>query len=181
MKKNYIIGIIIVVAIQFLVIGYLGYQVNSLAKTVSAKVSQIDALKTKADLLASNMKAADDKNMGMAQRANIGVALCSNCVVTDKVFVQFGRMSLTRDEAYLDIKPQPSYEKYFEGQGKVNLSDRDLKANLQEVINTFDNLYSDWQQTSHQLPDFGNLSISIGANGYELATYTNGKIKLSGE
>ena len=181
MKKGLVIGLILVIAVQFSGIGYLGFKLTSLEKNVYEKAARIDSLETKLGLLGSIVKKADDKNTGMIERTNISAALCSGYVVTSKIVVQYGHMELGADVVDFDIKPQPSYSKYFEGQGKINLSDRNIKASLSEAIKIFDSFYSDWQKDSNTLPFFEKLTIRIFENGYEVGSFKSGKIKLAGE
>lgn len=104
----------------------------------------------------------------------------SEGVVTDKVVIQKAILYSTGDilNGYIDIRPQPSYSSYFQGQGKFNLSDRELKAMIEEVIKEFESYISSISLYNIKLE---GGSIDITANNYFVAEYTNGKVILAGE
>lgn len=177
MKKGIIVGSILLAALLIGISGYSLSKISAMEKTLAEKTAKISSLETQIKAL----EAADHISRQQIERTNISTALLANYVVTNKLFIESGRMSLNTDEIYIDIKPQPSYMKYFEGQGKINLPDRDLKASLKEVITDFEGLYSGWKNGSDLLPDFSKIKIYMTENGYDIGTYSGGTIKLAGE
>lgn len=101
-------------------------------------------------------------------------------VVTDKVIIQkatFYEDAENRTSCTIDIRPQPSYSRYFLGQGRFNLSDRELKAMLEELIVELNNAF---KNMTHNLMEIDG-EIIITQNNYSVAKYKDGKITLTGE
>jgi hypothetical protein len=113
----------------------------------------------------------------------ISQVLSIGTVVTDKLTIE---TYITRPEpnnklAYIGIKPQPSYEEYFVGQGKINLPDREIRGMLQELISEAKEIYDKEIKDLDYMPRFDDYTYTIVHRGYEIATYENGLVKLLGE
>ncbi|MDW5299561.1 MAG: hypothetical protein SA378_05420 [Sedimentibacter sp.] len=104
----------------------------------------------------------------------------SEGVVTDKVVIQKASLYSLGDTlyGYIDIRPQPSYNSYFQGQGKFNLTDRELKAMLEEVIAELEDYISPISMYNIKME---GGKIDITANNYSVAEYTDGVVILAGE
>lgn len=105
-------------------------------------------------------------------------------IVTDKVVVQKASFYVTELDtisATIDIRPQPTYTYKFLGQGDFDLTDRELRSMLEEVINeVLDYGSFDFIKTEYNL-SIDKGTIYITANNYDVAEYKNGTITLSGE
>ena len=119
---------------------------------------------------------------GRLMLTNMGINM-SGGVVTDKAVVDkatfypdFSEGSSEGDfYGIVDIRPQPSYSSKFLGQGNFDLTDRELRSMLEELV---DNMIS------FGLADDDSkslMSIEITANNYTVANYKDGKIVLAGE
>lgn len=100
----------------------------------------------------------------------------SEGVVTDKVIIQkavFYQDSEGHVSCIIDIRPQPSYSTYFLGQGRFDLSDRELRAMLEQLIAQLNNFAKD-------IIEIDGV-VKITQNNYPVAEYKNGKVMLSGE
>ena len=104
----------------------------------------------------------------------------SEGVVTDKVVIQKAVLYSSDDAlyGYIDIRPQPSYNSYFQGQGKFNLSDRELKTMIEEVIVELEDYISPISMYNIKME---GGQINIIANNYSVAVYEDGKVTLAGE
>jgi hypothetical protein len=104
----------------------------------------------------------------------------SEGVVTDKIVIQKVSLYSIGDiiYGYIDIRPQPSYNSYFQGQGKFNLSDREIKAMIEEVMVELKDYISSISMYNLKM-EGGTLNIT--ANNYSVADYINGKVILAGE
>jgi hypothetical protein len=104
----------------------------------------------------------------------------SEGVVTDKIVIQKVSLYSIGDiiYGYIDIRPQPSYNSYFQGQGKFNLSDREIKAMIEEVMVELKDYMSSISMYNLKM-EGGTLDIT--ANNYSVAQYIDGKVILAGE
>jgi len=105
---------------------------------------------------------------------NLSIAV-SDGVVTDKAVIQKAAFySLVPGEIMgnIDIRPQPTYTYKFLGQGNFDLSDRELKSMLEELMN---------ELVTYVGNDFNFKTVSITANNYAVAEYKDGVITLAGE
>lgn len=104
----------------------------------------------------------------------------SEGVVTDKVVIHKAVLYSYDDVlyGYIDIRPQPSYNSYFQGQGKFNLSDRELRAMIEEVVAELEDYISPISMYNIKME---GGKINITANNYSIAEYEDGKVTLAGE
>lgn len=112
---------------------------------------------------------------------NLGIDITEG-VVTDKTIVQKASFYVNdKDEitGTIDIRPQPSYEDKFLGQGDFDLTDRELRSMLEEIIDEVIK-YGDLKkiESEHNL-SFGTLYIT--ENNYDVGEYKEGKVVLAGE
>lgn len=124
-----------------------------------------------------------DTSLEEARKSNFLTQLsldASEGVVTDKVVIQKASLYAIDDilYGYVDIRPQPSYNSYFEGQGKFSLTDRELKAMLEEIIAELENYISPISMYNIKM-DGGTIDIT--ANNYSVAEYKDGVVTLAGE
>jgi hypothetical protein len=75
-------------------------------------------------------------------------------------------------EGNIDIRPQPTYSDKFLGQGDFDLSDRELKSMLEELMDKLVTFVGD---------RYNLKTISITTNNYAVAEYKDGVITLAGE
>ncbi|MGD9678339.1 MAG: hypothetical protein AB7V16_08350 [Vulcanibacillus sp.] len=104
----------------------------------------------------------------------------SEGVVTDKVVIQKASLYTVGDilYGYVDIRPQPSYSSYFQGQGKFNLSDRELKAMIGEALTELEEYIEPISMYNIKM-DGGTIDIT--SNNYSVAKYKDGVVTLAGE
>lgn len=105
---------------------------------------------------------------------NLGIN-ASEGIVTDKAVVQkavFYSFLPGEVTGTIDIRPQPTYEYKFLGQGNFDLSDRELRSMLEELMN---------EVVTFAGNEFVLETISITANNYAVAEYKDGVITLVGE
>lgn len=112
---------------------------------------------------------------------NLGIDITEG-VVTEKTIVQKASFYVNdKDEitGTIDIRPQPSYEDKCLGQGNFDLTDRELRSMLEEIINEVIK-YGDLKEieSEHNL-SFGTLDIT--ENNYDVGEYKDGKVVLAGE
>lgn len=116
---------------------------------------------------------------------NLGVEM-SEGVVSDKVVVQkasFFIGDIGTISATVDLRPQPSYTTKFLGQGDFDLTDRELRSMIKEIV---DEILDYGSFNFALLETEYNLSIDTGtiyitANNYNVAEYKDGEITLAGE
>lgn len=185
-KKSLPRWLVIAFAIQlalniFFVIEIISFSnLQKLANTAIQKVDKINTTMNETTDKLNAMIESNKKNYEYIERLNISSAINSGYIVTDKIVVQNGRMSLGNNTITIDIMPQPNFARYFEGQGKINLADRELRSTLEEVIFQLNQLYDNYNK-SLSMPKFDELEITITERGYNVASHKNGRIILAGE
>lgn len=123
--------------------------------------------------LEKNVNSLDKK----VQLLTLGIA-ASEGIVTDKAVVQkalFFSVAPGEIEGVIDIRPQPTYEYKFLGRGEFDLTDRELRSMLEELMNEVE-AFVDSPSSGFTLK-----SSSITANNYNIAEYKDGVITLTGE
>lgn len=108
----------------------------------------------------------------------------SGGIVTDKVVVYHSDLYKNVEKGVsgtIDIRPQPSYDKYFVGEGKINLSDRELRVLIKEIIDEVQSSLKNSGEVGIVYKDLDITSLSITTQNYDVGTYENGTIKLIGE
>ena len=121
----------------------------------------------------SNLVMEQEKQISMLWAASF----MSEGIVTDELVIQKAHFYRTGKGLTIDIRPQPSFAKHFKGQGRFNVSDRELKSILLTLVDKM----KEHLNEGSSLPEFDNLTIYISQNNYEVATYENGSLKLKGE
>lgn len=106
----------------------------------------------------------------------------SEGIVTDKVIVQKAMFYVFMDEltGSIDIRPQPSYEYKFLGRGEFDLTDRELRSMLEELVHEIEN-YLESYGVGTTYDGLTPTRISLTANNYAVAVYEDGVITLAGE
>lgn len=114
---------------------------------------------------------------------NLGISV-SEGVVTDKVVISkatFSRQPTGEVTAVIDLRSQPMYSSKFLGHGNFDLTDRELRSMLEEIIDELYDFSGLEKEKSSSSSNFYLKSITITANNYSVATYSDGEITLSGE
>ncbi|GAB1360149.1 hypothetical protein MASR1M31_19480 [Porphyromonadaceae bacterium] len=114
---------------------------------------------------------------------NLGLSV-SEGVVTDKVVISkatFSRQPTGEVTAVIDLRPQPLYSSKFLGHGNFDLTDRELRSMLEEIIDELYEFSGLEREKSSSSSNFYLKSITITANNYSVASYADGEITLSGE
>lgn len=144
-------------------------------KNMKNAVNGIDAVANDVKFMGALME--DLEKSIFLNRLNIEI---SEGVVTDKVVIQKAVLYSSNDVlyGYIDLRPQPSYNSYFQGQGKFNLSDRELKAMIEEVVVALEDYISPISMYNIKME---GGKISITSNNYSVAKYEDGKVTLAGE
>lgn len=151
---------------------------NKLAENIASSDAKIVELTTKV----ANYDSQIDAIKKTAYFTQLSLEV-SEGVVTDKIVIQKANLYydiLTMSlNGTVDIRPQPSYSSFFKGQGKFDLSDREIKVMLEEIVSKL----KDFAAIELQLYDinFDGGKINITQNNYSVATYENKKITLAGE
>jgi hypothetical protein len=78
---------------------------------------------------------------------------------------------------FISTTAQPSWSNYYLGNGKFNLSDRELRAEYSKAANSIK------KQLNHyiDISDFDYLIIHFAIRGSDIGTWTDGVMKLKGE
>jgi hypothetical protein len=140
--------------------------VDSLNHLVDALYESIGPLSRDVDTLFDNVNLI-----------KVGIT-SSEGIVTDTLVVQKAVLNTTKPgelTGFIDIRPQTSEEYLFLGRGKFDLTDKELRIMLKELIVEVVSIVES-QMSNHTLK-----KIYITANNYDVAEYENGIITLAGE
>lgn len=135
------------------------------------------ALESKVKVLETQVAAYDEQiktSMSIAVESQMSNYM-SEGLVTDTLVAQ--KLNVSGKNVSLDIRPQPLFASHFLGQGRFDLSDRELKQNVIGLIEKFKSQYGDYGLETK----FEDLTISVTQNNYDVGTYSNGTLKLIGE
>lgn len=144
-------------------------------ESIKNKVAGVENIKSDVDFLKTSLE--ELRKSSFLTQLSFDA---SEGVVTDKIVIQKASLYSLGDilYGYIDIRPQPSYNSYFQGQGKFNLSDRELKAMIEEIMAELKDYIS--PISMYNLKMEGG-TINITANNYSVAEYSDGKVTLAGE
>lgn len=81
------------------------------------------------------------------------------------------------DIVMMDIGVQRSFDSHYEGEGRFNLSDTDLKAELYKMMLELKHSYDSARHEG--MADFAALEVRISVYGYDVATYKNDVVTLA--
>jgi cell division protein FtsL len=98
--------------------------------------------------------------------------------VTDNLIVEKAGFSFNGD-ATIDIYTQPAYTKYYRGQGKFDVNDRELKSELLNIVDKVKAVYDMHRKPT--MSEFEKIKLYLTIKNYEIGTYENGQILLKGE
>lgn len=107
--------------------------------------------------------------------------LMSETIVTEKVIVKKASFYLSDSdtiEAIIDLRPQPIYDDKFLAQGNFDLSDKELKRMIKEIV---DEILAYNSTSFERLEKEYNLSLGtiyLTVNNYDVAEYKEGVITL---
>lgn len=141
--------------------------------------SRITELGVKADK-ASEL---DDKVQGLS-RLNLSLYVAHESeggVVTDDfVLEKFSITDYDNLEMILDVENQPDMSMHYEGKGAYDLTDRELRAKIDELVEKVKDYYE--KLNPNVLPTWDDQAVAtVTVKNYELATVTNGNVTLVGE
>jgi len=167
-----LIGMIIALVLAIISIGY------SLYLNQSIKMLQEDMKMLQQDLDNAMLEVKNrDEKIGWLENGVRGYLLnqaVSGNVVTNDFYIDRAMLTFDGDKisGRVDIATQPAFAFYYEGQGRFDLSDRELSASLLQLMKTLENY----------VESIGNIDvIDVSIQNYDVATYSQGKINLIGE
>lgn|GEM_PF-1524003 len=155
------------------------------------RVSNISEIENKVNNLQSKFTSFENDNNYIKKQLLLHTYALefTEGLVTDKVVVQKATFYLvdyfSSDIIFnctLDIRAQPVYASKFLGRGNFDLSDRELRVMLKELIDemyefgNFKNIPSE-----DDIVDMVPNLVRITANNYDVAEYIDGQIILAGE
>lgn len=83
---------------------------------------------------------------------------------------------------WIDIDVQPDMASSYQGKGKFNLPDRELKGKIDDLMQQAESFYELRRETYlKESPEWSKLEHKITIKNYEIGTYKDGKLKLKGE
>lgn len=141
--------------------------------------SRITDLGVKADK-ASEL---DDKVQGLS-RMNFSLYIAHELedgVVTDDfVLEKFSITDYDHLEIILDVNNQPDMSLHYKGKGAYDLTDRELRAKIDELVEEVKDFYE--KLSNNVMPVWDDKAVvTVTVKNYELATVTNGNVALVGE
>lgn len=111
-------------------------------------------------------------------------SLVEDGVVTNDLIVHKAKFTDSDKDALrviVDVSLQPTMLDKYEGNGKFNVSDRELKSMLLSLMEELGRYYNDAAGDNEELPKWETAKIRLTIQNYNLGTYENGEIKLKGE
>jgi hypothetical protein len=182
-KKEKILTIFIFVLISINYISiYLSYsklnnRVNSLKELVNKNESVISQKNAEINNKINSIKDMEKSIFNIKKSYDFLQASykASEGLVTDQFYVQKARFSEL--ESDIDVRLQPSFTRYYKGQGKFNLSDRELKSMILEIMQEVDVF---WKKELTMYSNYYHY-FRITTHNYEVGNYQDGVVKLRGE
>jgi hypothetical protein len=106
-----------------------------------------------------------------------------NGVITDNLIVSKITFYSLNDVlgAFIDVETQPRMNQKYLGQGSFDMSDRELRAMVVEVLDRVKDRYQIATTFKDSFPKWGSWDINVTIKNYEIGTYSNGVFKLKGE
>lgn len=166
------IGIIVVL---ILAIASIGYSWSLDQRLVVLQEGLDDAMSE----MMSEIKNRDDRIAQLhdcVQGLQLSQSVSGN-VVTDDLYIDRALLITENGKisGRIDVLPQPAFILNYEGQGRFNVSDRELNASLLQLIRAF-------EDSIRSFGSFGSIDeIEISIQNYDIATYSQRKITLVGE
>jgi hypothetical protein len=152
----------------------LGFTIFSTVRSNNANTSltkEITLLKKTVADQASTIEYIDEANAQFWIASDMhGSGVTDNFITTNVLFC-------ANDVVMLDVDVQPAFSSKYSGEGKFNIGNDELKADLNEYIQRFEKSYS-----SSKLPgmvNFAALEVRVSIMGYELGTLKNGQLALA--
>ncbi|WP_379143714.1 hypothetical protein [Paenibacillus sp. sgz500992] len=82
----------------------------------------------------------------------------------------------------IDLSTQPLIDAKYEGQGHFDLTDRELKVMIEDLLKDTETYFESIREIYiDYLPEWKSLSHTVSIQNYELGTYSDGVFKLKGE
>lgn len=177
-KGILIIGFIVLLIIQFGIIGILFNKTNRLENSI---VELKDQLSQQSSVLTNSMQKQDNSDLyTKIDFINLCNRLSNNTIATDKFYIH--RFILINENTIeIGFLPQPNQEDILIEKGKFKLTDRELKVALIDLISKVNEKYEEWSGVNKSLPKLSDYEIKLTNYNYYIGTYDNEKITLAGE
>lgn len=111
------------------------------------------------------------------QLLRFGERLSDGGVVTEQFYVS--KALFFDDFATVDIDTQPTIYNSYKGQGNFSIDDRELRKYLITIMERIETSYN--ENGLDIIKPFNNLKIYITIKNYDIATFENKVLTLSGE
>jgi hypothetical protein len=173
-----IIGFIVLLIIQFSIIGSLFIKTNRLENLIA---TFNDQLTQQSSVLTNNMQKQDNGDLyTKIDFMNLCNRLSNNTIATDKFYIH--RFILINENTIeIGFLPQPNQEDILIEKGKFKLTDRELKVALIDLISKVNVKYEEWSGVNKSLPRLSDYEIKLTNYNYSIGIFDNGKITLVGE
>ncbi|WP_040951326.1 hypothetical protein [Gorillibacterium massiliense] len=157
-------------------------ELHKMSTTLTDLSGKIDTYKTDNAKELSNM---NDRTDSIAKSAYLGIIEheIEGGIVTDDFYVD--KIFLSSDnsgelDVIIDINTQPPMAHHYTGKGAFDLSDRELRAKSQAIIDAVKNCYS--KNAPEELPKWDNsIPITLTIKNFPIGNSTAGNFKLVGE
>ncbi|SCW82807.1 hypothetical protein SAMN04487970_10599 [Paenibacillus tianmuensis] len=178
---NWKVPIIIAYLITASIAATLFYMYINLQTQLSQSAAELNEIKEKVssidfEKIQKNQKGLQEDNMLAKLQHEIEGGVVTNDFVVQKIKLYFldGKMSGT-----IDLSAQPELTVKYNGQGKFDIQDRELKGMIEDILKEVSKVYADLPLG--RFPSWDKTEFKITVKNYEVATYTNSSLKLKGE
>ncbi len=169
-----IVGIMLVINITFLAAMY--SRITSFEQSVNQNLNSTTEKVNDFEQTLNLVKSDVDDNFHRSDLLRFDEYV-SGGVVTNQLIVEKAQF-LSNDIASIDMTSQPRFSLNYEGEGRYELSDRELKAAILALLAEVESQYRDYFYDGDTFYDY---TIYITQQNYSVATYENGELKLTGE
>ncbi len=175
--KKLVIGLAVFQVISIIMLLVLMSQVNSLNLEVKTGAEKIGSQAAELSKQAGKLSQYDEqfKIVNLMSLNNSMALRMSEGVVTDSLVAQ--KVQIYGSWMTIDIRAQPTFEKYFKGHGRFDLPDRELK---QAIIGLIDVVKLQYVETDYNTK-IADVIIAITQNNYPVGEYEKGVLRLTGE
>jgi|GEM_PF-4409112 len=149
---------------------------------IEDRITKVEAkfdasLKAKDEEIAKLKEELSDQDASI-ERLQFSVVASDSTVSTSLVAQH---VTLGAGKMFLDIRPQPSFASHALGRGRFDVSDRELKAAILELVDSAKENYQTFFKESKSATPWDKLSVEVAHNGYNIGVYSGGVLKLKGE
>lgn len=181
------IFLVIVIASGILVTLKLMNEIETLSTTVTDLNNKLQSYDTKIGSYDSKISELEKDKQVNEIMFNISNMLVGGLGITNKLpfycvtdnFVVEKSIVDMSGNCIIDIDTQPTYSSKYLGKGDFSVTDRQLRADLLDLIPKIEDTYEG--SKLGKMPDFRDITISFSIKNYDIATYENGELKLKGE